>query len=135
MNEVMQTLLNHRSYLKYSDRPVNENELQQIAAAAQAAPSWINGQQVTMIAVRDPERRQALAEYSGNQQHVAEAAVFLVFCADFYRAHVASKLENKRFDAVEHTDVLLVGATDVGLAMGNAIAAAASLGLGVRPIG
>ncbi len=135
MNEVIKTLINHRSYLKYSDKPVSDDDLQQIIRAAQAAPSWINGQQVTIISVRDPERKKKLAEYSGNQKHVEEAPLFLVFCMDFYRAKIAGEIEETQLEALSHTDVLLVGAVDVGLAMGNAIAAAESLGLGIRPIG
>lgn len=135
MNEVIQTLTNHRSYLKYSDKPVSEAHIDQIISAAQAAPSWINGQQVTILSVQDEARKSKLATYSGNQKHVEEAPLFLVFCADFHRAKIAGEMEGTPFEAVHHTDVLLVGATDVGLAMGNAIAAAESLGLGIRPIG
>lgn len=135
MNEVIHTITNHRSFLKFSDKPVRDEYIDQLIAAAQAAPSWINGQQVTIISVQDPERKRQLAKFSGNQKHVEEAPLFLVFCADFNRAKIASQMEDMPFEAVNHTDILLVGATDVGLAMGNAIAAAESLGLGIRPIG
>lgn len=135
MNEVVHTLLNHRSHRKYSDQPVESDKLKIMIEAAQAAPSWVHGQQVSIIAIKDPARKQELSILSGNQKHVAEAPVFLVFCMDFYRAKLASELEGKSFEAVKDVDALLVGATDVGISLSNAIAAAESLGLGIIPIG
>ncbi|MGP7816268.1 oxygen-insensitive NADPH nitroreductase [Niallia sp. 01092] len=135
MNNVIETLKNHRSYRKYTEKLVSSDLLDTIITTAQAAPSWINGQQVSIIVIEDIKRKERLAELCGNQQHINEAPVFLVFCADFYRAKLASELENKKMQAVDDVDALLVGATDVGLAMGNAIAAAESLGLGIVAIG
>ncbi|WP_151737294.1 NADPH-dependent oxidoreductase ['Paenibacillus yunnanensis' Narsing Rao et al. 2020] len=134
-NEVIQTLMNHRSYRKYAARPVEPDKLRLIAEVAQAAPSWVNGQQMTIIAVRQEERKERLAALSGNQRHVAEAPVFLVFCLDFYRTKLACEREGKPYEAARDVDALLVGTADAGIAMGNAIAAAESLGLGIIPIG
>lgn len=135
MNEVVQTLKNHRSFRQYSDQPVEPEKLQIMIESAQAAPSWVHGQQVSIIAIKDPARKQQLSVSCGNQKHVAAAPVFLVFCMDFYRAKVASELEGKSFEAVKDVDALLVGATDVGISLSNAIAAAESMGLGIIPIG
>ncbi|RBW69267.1 NADPH-dependent oxidoreductase [Bacillus taeanensis] len=135
MNETIKTLKNHRSFRSYLDKDVPEELLNEMIESSQAAPSWINGQQVTVIAVKDPARKQKLAELCGNQAHIKEAPVFLIFCADFYRAQLAAEKENVTLEALDDIDALLVGAADVGLAMGNAIAAAESSGLGIVPIG
>ncbi|MBZ9536418.1 NADPH-dependent oxidoreductase [Cytobacillus oceanisediminis] len=135
MNETIQQLKNHRSYRKYQDKEVTFETLQLIMEAAQAAPSWTNGQHVTAILIRNEARKKRLAELCGNQKHVDNSPAFLVFCADFYRAKLASEMEGKDFKAIEDIDTLLIGATDVGLAMQNAITAAESLGLGTVPIG
>ncbi|WP_256715808.1 NADPH-dependent oxidoreductase [Paenibacillus odorifer] len=132
---MVQTLKNHRSFRQYSDQPVEPEKLQSMIESAQAAPSWVHGQQVSIIAIKDPARKQQLSVLCGNQKHVAAAPVFLVFCMDFYRAKVASELEGKTFEAVKDVDALLVGATDVGISLSNAIAAAESMGLGIIPIG
>ncbi|WP_309242028.1 NADPH-dependent oxidoreductase [Paenibacillus sp. S150] len=132
---MIRTLTSHRSFRQYRKQAVEPEMLRLIIEAAQAAPSWANGQQVSIIAVRSEERRQQLSELSGNQKHVAAAPVFLVFCMDFYRAQAASRLEGLPFEAAKDVDALLVGATDVGIALSNAVAAAESLGLGVIPIG
>ncbi|AIQ63449.1 FMN reductase [Paenibacillus stellifer] len=135
MNDTLRTLMNHRSYRQYSQRPVEDSVLQTIIEAAQAAPSWINGQHTTVISVRDEERKRRLSELSGGQAHVAAAPVFLVFCMDFYRAKKAGELEGIAFEAERDVDALLTGAVDVGIAMEAAITAAESLGLGIIPIG
>lgn len=135
MNEVIQTLMNHRSFRQYSDQPVEPEKLKAMIESAQAAASWVHGQQVSIIAIKDPERKQQLSTFCGNQKHVAAAPVFLVFCMDFYRAKLASELEGTSFEAVKDVDALLVGATDVGISLSNAITAAESMGLGIIPIG
>ncbi|MEK3866410.1 NADPH-dependent oxidoreductase [Paenibacillus sp. FSL H7-0716] len=132
---MVQTLKNHRSFRQYSNQPVEPEKLQTMIESAQAAPSWVHGQQVSIIAIKDPARKEELSVLCGNQKHVAAAPVFLVFCMDFYRAKVASELEGKSFEAVKDVDALLVGATDVGISLSNAIAAAESMGLGIIPIG
>ncbi|WP_248549752.1 NADPH-dependent oxidoreductase [Paenibacillus odorifer] len=132
---MVQTLKNHRSFRQYSNQPVEPEKLQTMIESAQAAPSWVHGQQVSIIAIKDPTRKQQLSVLCGNQKHVAAAPVFLVFCMDFYRVKVASELEGKSFEAVKDVDALLVGATDVGISLSNAIAAAESMGLGIIPIG
>lgn len=135
MNEVLKTLKNHRSFRKYEQRPVEPEKLKLIIEAAQSAPSWVNGQQVTVIAVQNEQRKEQLSVLSGKQKHVADAPVFLVFCMDFYRTQLACELEGQPFESAGDVDALLVGAVDVGIALESAVTAAESLGLGIIPIG
>ncbi|MEC2071540.1 NADPH-dependent oxidoreductase [Alkalihalophilus marmarensis] len=135
MNTIINTQLNHRSYRSYTSKKVEPEKLDAVIKASQAAPSWINGQQVSIIAVFDDQRKKRLSELVGNQAYVAEVPVFLIFCADFYRAQLAGEVHGKTLEAIDDVDALLVGATDVGLAMSNAITAAESLDLGTVPIG
>ncbi|OLO40605.1 NADPH-dependent oxidoreductase [Alkalihalophilus pseudofirmus] len=135
MNKVIETLKNHRSIRKYTNEHVSEEYLSAIVEAVQAAPSWVNGQQVSIICVKDEQKKKKLSELVGNQKFVDEAPVFFVFCADFYRSSLAAEKEGLTLAIEEDVDFLLVGATDVGLALGNAITAAESFGLGCVPIG
>lgn len=135
LNEVIQSLLSHRSVRSYEDKPIDEEKLKQIIQAVQASPNWINGQQYSIIAVKDPERKKKLTQLCGGQKHIDEAPVFLIFCADFYRTYLAGQMESKSLDALTDIDTLIVGATDVGIALGTAVAAAESFGLGTVPIG
>ena len=93
MNAVMKSLLSHRSIRSYQDKPVSEEDLTQIIQAVQAAPNWVNVQLVSVIAIKDAERRNHLSVLCGNQKHIAEAPVFLVFCADYYRTWLACRVK------------------------------------------
>lgn len=136
VNEVIKRLLSHRSIRSYQERPVPEEDLNQIIAAVQAAPNWVNIQHVSVIAVKKPERRKKFARLCGEQEHIAQAPVFLIFCADYYRTHLACKMEGQSLDEVlGDIDHLIVGAHEVGIAVGTAVAAAESFGLGTVTIG
>lgn len=135
MNQVVETMMAHRSIRKYSQQQVSIADLETIIRSAQAAPSWVNGQHVTIISIKDPERRKKMAELAGNQKYIIEAPVFLVFCADFHRIKVACEMEGVEFKAAVNPDLLLVGSVDVGISLSSAITAAESLGLGTVPIG
>ncbi|MDQ0253952.1 FMN reductase [NAD(P)H] [Evansella vedderi] len=135
MNEVINLLQNHRSFREYKADPVTDEQLETIVTSAMAAANWINGQQVTVIEVQDKPKKAKLAKLVGNQAYVDEAPVFLVFCIDYYRAKLAAEKNNTTIKVTDSVEALLTGATDVGIALGNAIAAAESMGLGTVPIG
>ncbi len=79
----MKTLLSHRSIRKYQNRPIEKEILNEILKAVQAAPNWVNLQHISAIVVQEQQRREKFAELCGGQKHIAQAPVFLVFCADF----------------------------------------------------
>ncbi|NOU69130.1 NADPH-dependent oxidoreductase [Paenibacillus sp. LMG 31461] len=135
MNDVYHTLINHRSIRNYTDQSVSDQDLRMIIESVQAAASSINGQQVTVISIQNPKTKSKIAELSGNQSWIEQAPVFLLFCADFYRAKIAAELNGEQLVVTDSAESIIVGSTDVGLAMGNAIATAESLGLGIVPIG
>lgn len=136
MNDVIKTLLSHRSVRAYQDKAVEPDMLNEILSAVQAAPNWVNLQHVSVIVIQDKERRHIFAELCGKQKHIAKAPVFLVFCADFYRTWLACEKNGQEFDSVvSQIDNLIVGANEVGIALGTAVAAAESFGLGTVPIG
>lgn len=135
MNQVIETFLNHRSIRNYKDKMIKEEDLDAVIKSAQAAPSSINGQQVSIIAVKDKERKAKIAELSGNQKWIEEAPIFLVFAIDFYRAKIAAEKHGVDLVITESIESILVGCVDLGLSMANAIGAAESLGLGTVPIG
>lgn len=136
INHLIDHMLAHRSVRSYTDRTVSEEDLNSIIRSVQAAPNWVNLQLVSMVAVKDAGRRQRFAELCGHQAHIAEAPVFLVFCADYYRVALACCEKGQTLDEVmQDIDTLLVGAHEVGIALEAAVVAAESLGLGTVPIG
>ena len=139
MNPVLESLFKHKSIRKYKNQPLEDEKLQLILKAAQAAPTWCNGQQVSIIIVKDQARKDKIRDLCWGQKYIGTCSVFLVFCADFYRCSLAfekvgkSKEEFEKY--VKNIDTVFVGCHDVGIAMQNAVVAAESLGLGTVDIG
>ena len=135
-NNTIDIMLAHRSIRSFTDRTVSDENLDAIIRAVQAAPNWVNLQLVSMIVIREAERRKLFADLCGHQPHIAEAPVFLIFCADYYRIALACKAKGQTLhEVMQDIDTLLVGAHEVGIALEAAIVAAESLGLGTVPIG
>ena len=139
MNPVLECLFKHKSIRKYKDQPLEEEKLKYIIKAAQAAPTWCNGQQISIIAIKDKARKELFAKLCWDQKYIATCSVFLVFCSDFYRVSLAFQKEGRTPEEftkyITQVDTLLVGAHDVGIALQNAVVAAESLGLGTVDIG
>ena len=131
---MMEQIKQHTSIRKYQDKPIPEQVMDNIFTAIQMAPSWINGQQYSVIRVTDNTVREKLVALAGNQQYIAEAAEFLVFCADFNRIQKACEYEGVNFE-VDSPDYLTIATTDVGIALGQAIVVAESFRLGTVAIG
>ena len=131
---MMEQIKQHTSTRKYEHKPIPEQVMDNIFTAIQMAPSWINGQQYSVIRVTDKCVREQLVALAGNQQYIADAAEFLVFCADFNRIQKACEYEGVKFE-VDSPDYLTIATTDVGIAMGQAIIVAESFGLGTVAIG
>lgn len=135
MNSTIKSILNHRSIRSYTNQAVENEKLNAILDCAQAAPSSINGQQMSVIVIKDQATKDKIAEYAGGQPWISATPVFLLFVADFYRAKLASEKHGEELIIAGNMEGTLVASVDVGLAMGNTIAAAESLGLGTVCIG
>lgn len=135
-NPILAQMGSHRSVRAYIDEPVSDAELQAIIAAVEEGPNWCNFQHVSIISIDDPARRQRAFELCGNQRQVREAPVFLMFCADFYRTWLACDCSEEAFDEVTAVaDNIIVGSTEVGIALGSATVAAEALGLSTCCVG
>ena len=84
----------------------------------------------SIIRITDPAMREQLVTLTGGQKHVARAAEFWVFCADFNR-HLQICPEAE----LGLAEQLLLGVVDTALMAQNAFTAAESLGLGGVYIG
>lgn len=135
-NVVLNQMISRRSIREYTDEPITDDELKAIIDAIERGPNWCNFQHVSIISVEDEALRKEAVKLCGNQVQVKEAPVFLMFCADFYRTWIACNCSEEAFDEVTQvTDNIIVGATEVGIALGSATVAAESLGLGTCCIG
>lgn len=134
-NETLEVLLSHRSVRAYLPDPVPEGVLETLIAAAQSASSSSNLQAWSVIAVEDPARKARLAALAGNQKHIVQAPLFLVWLADLARIQSVASDMGRDAAAISYLEAFLVGAIDASLAAQNAIVALESLGLGAVYIG
>jgi FMN reductase [NAD(P)H] len=135
MNETLSLLYNHRSDRSFSDEPVSDEALCSILEAARRAPTSANAQHISMVVVRDPERRARIAELAGGQKWIAKAPVFITVVVDFHKTGLGVAAAGGKQTVHETMEGLLVGVIDVGIALATMMAAARSLGLGIVPIG
>ncbi len=129
----LETLLGHRSHRRYRDAPVSDADLEVLFSAAFSAPAKSDLQQSTVVVVRDPAKRAAIADLIPSMEWLRTCPVFMVFCADSRRIRKICALRGKTFGN-DHLDAVLNGAVDTGLVMSFFIQAAQAMGLGCCPI-
>ncbi|MBJ3816353.1 oxygen-insensitive NADPH nitroreductase [Shimwellia pseudoproteus] len=130
MTPTIDLLLAHRSVRRFTDQPISDAQREAIFASARATSSSSFLQCSAIIRITDSTLRARLAELAGPQQHVAQAAEFWIFCADFNR-----HLQICPGAQLGWTEQLLLGAVDTAMMAQNALTAAESLGLGGVYIG
>ncbi|BEP28303.1 NADPH-dependent oxidoreductase [Helicovermis profundi] len=135
MNNTIKSITNHRSIRSFTNQMIEEDKLSAILESAQAAPSSINGQQMSIIVIKDQTTKDKIAKLAGGQPWISSTPIFLLFLADYYRAKLAADKNDEELVISNNMEGTLVSSIDVGLAMGNSIVAAESLGLGTVCIG
>jgi nitroreductase len=134
-NAVLETLLAHRSVRAFLPDPVSAETLQTLVAAAQSAATSSNLQTWSVVAIADQARKDRLAALAGNQRHVSQAPLFLVWLADLARLDAMAQARTSPVDGIHYLEMLLVSLVDATLAAQNAVIALESLGLGAVYIG
>ncbi|WP_280273999.1 nitroreductase family protein [Nocardia wallacei] len=134
-NETLEVLLRHRTTRRFLPGTVSGTELQLIIAAAQSASTSANFQFTSVVVVDDPALRNRLAELVGGQQLVRDAAVFLVWVADWSRNIAIATEHGHSIEATAYLDSAVSSIVDVTLSAQNAAVAAESLGYGITFVG
>ena len=135
MNETLRIQQSHRSIRSYKTEPVSDAMLEQIIAAAHRAPTSMNGQDISLIVVRDAQQRARIAELAGGQAWIAQAPVFITIVIDFHKTDLGVRKAGQAQIIHESMEGFGVAAVDAGIVLGTLITAAESLGLGIVPIG
>ncbi|MBH8575700.1 NADPH-dependent oxidoreductase [Nostocaceae cyanobacterium CENA369] len=134
-NESVTTLLSHRSIRAYLTDPLPPGTLELIVAAAQSASTSSNLQTWSVVAVENQERKEELSKLAGNQAHIRQAPLFLVWLADLARIARVADSRGISHDALKYLEMFVMSTVDASLAAQNAAVAAESLGLGTVYIG
>jgi FMN reductase (NADPH) len=133
-NPTLDLIYRHGSVRKYKPDPVPAATIEAIVSAAQRTSSSSNLQVYSVVAVTDAAKRARLAELCGSQEHIAQAPVFLAWCADLSRLDRACELRGYT-QVTTYVENFLVAAVDAAIAAQTAALAAEALGLGICYIG
>ena len=104
-------------------------------AAAQSAATSSNLQVWSAVAVRDPARKERLSVLAGDQPHIRQCLLFVVWLADLSRLARVAQAEGIPPVANDYLEMALMATIDAPLAAQNAVVAAESMGLGTVYIG
>jgi len=133
-NPTIELIHTHASVRHYKPDPLPVETVEAIVASGQRASTSSNLQTYSVVAVIDSAKRQKLAELCGDQKHVAEAPVFLAFCANLARLERVCQLRGYT-QVTGYVENFLVAAVDAAILAQNTALAAESLGLGICYIG
>lgn len=134
MNALIDFLNSHASIRRFTGQEITADQERVIIATAQRSPTSSNLQAYTIIGIREQATKDRLAELSGNQAHVAESSLFLVFCADLYRLSRLNAQRGYPFTG-EYTEPFIVATVDTALVASRTLMAAQALGLGGVMVG
>lgn len=134
-NQTLETLLRHRSVRTFLSKPLANGTIETLVAAAQSAPTSSNIQAWSVVAVEDAERKARLSLIAGDQRHIIDAPLFLVWVADLARADHLAGQRGVTLEGADFTESFLLASLDAAFAAQNAVVAAESLGLGTVYIG
>jgi nitroreductase len=124
----------HRSVRVFRPGPLPEGMLERIVREGQRAPTDATAQMYSFVRVTSGDVRRRIAEFSGDQSHVAAAAESLVVCADLHRLEAVLESRGCQPGTYPATG-LHFAIVDATLAAQRLVDAAEALGLGTVCIG
>ncbi len=134
-NEVLATILNHRSVRGFRPDVLPDGTLELLIAAAQSASTSSNLQVWSVVAIEDPAHKSRLATLAGDQQFIRDAPLLLVWLADLARLDGIGADRQQSVEGTLYVEEFIVAVVDAALAAQSALIAAESLGLGGVYIG
>ncbi|HIQ13593.1 MAG TPA: NADPH-dependent oxidoreductase [Thermoprotei archaeon] len=131
---VIDVIDSHVSIRKYKDVDIPEDTLKTIIYSGVRAPSSANLQPYSIIAIKDRELKRKLSVLCGDQSHIRECSVFLIFVADYNR--IVKAMEQLNIEPFQpNIYSLYIASVDAALAAQNIVVAAESMGYGICYIG
>jgi nitroreductase len=134
-NEVIASLLQHRSVRGYKSDALPAGTLETLIAAASSAATSSNMQWWSAVAITDQEKKRMLAAWAGNQKHIEQCPLYICWVVDMSRNQAIGDEMKADFTTMPWLETWLCACMDVAFAAQNAVVAAESLGLGTVYIG
>ena len=122
-------LARRRTHREYSDLPVDPALIETLAAAALCAPTKSDLQQRDIVIVRQRSLRDDINVLFPEDDWIASAPAFLVFCGNNRRQRQLHEWRRKPF-ANDHLDAFFNAAVDAAIVLATFIVAAERSGLG-----
>ena len=132
MNNVIDTIMNHKSIRKFKDIKLTDEQVNTIVKAAQMAPSSLFMQDYTIIGVTDLEIKEQLFQLTKGRW-IKENGLLLIFCSNLHRISLIASNEQKKKLKLAHKfgPFKTISTINTSIAAQNATLAAESMGLGV----
>lgn len=135
MKTVKESLLERTSVRRYEREAVPEEKMQFIFEAIRNTPTSYNGQQFSVIDIKDQELKEQLYVLT-NQKQLKTCNRLLIFLSDYNKIELLARKKNLDMPAITNTmDGVIIGVIDASLAMMSAVVAAESVGLGSNCVG
>lgn len=131
---MLETIFNHRSIRKFSDKKIPVPILEQILAAGTRASTTGNMQVYSMVVTTSPELKEKLWGAHFKQDMVKEAPAIVTFCADFNRFNTWC-LQRNATPGYDNFLSFITAAIDALLASQNVALAAESHEMGICYLG
>lgn len=135
MNQVIETILNHRSIRKYKSDEISKETIETILQCACNGSTLGNMQLFSIIVTTDKEMMQTTAPLHFNQPIATNAPLMMTFCADLHRFNKYCEFRQASTDSYDNLQAYQWAVTDAIIAAQNACVAAESLGLGICWLG
>jgi nitroreductase len=126
-------MLARRVCRNYADKPVGEDLMQVLFAAAFSAPSKSDLQQASVVRIVDPAKRATIQGWLASMPWIAGAPQLMIFCGDHRRTRRLATLRGKPFPN-DTLDMFMNAAVDAGIVLQAFVTAAESVGLGCCPL-
>ena len=126
-------LASHRTYRRYTQRPVEADLRRLVFGCALSAPSKSDLQQADIVEVFDPVLRASIGELIPSMPWITNAPVFVVVCGSGARIRQMSQRHDIKFGN-DHLDAFFNATVDASLVLSHLMIAAEAVGLGTCPI-
>ena len=134
-NSKIEDFLKHRSIRDFSDKPIPEELIKDLIAAAFSAATSSNLQLRSIISIQNPEKKEKIKHLCADQKQITQAPWFFAFLADHHRIKQAAIQAGQNPNGLDYAEFYTMATIDAALAAERMVCAAESIGLGACYIG
>lgn len=136
MQNQIELLLKRKSIRSYQNKKIEKEKIEELAKIANVSPTSINSQNFSCVFIQDQETKNFISEKCGNQKHIKNAPLLVLFLADSNRVEWILKSKNINYvNANNDLESMLFSFVDATIASTMVQDAAILLGLGTCYIG